>query len=260
MARPGLITCPVPWGKSIKGVAEVSSNMLEGKVVLVTGAGNGIGAEIAKLAAKEGAKVVVNDLGSSQFGVGADASPAQKVVDEIRAAGGEAAPSFHSVATWESAHAIVDDAVKAFGRLNVVVNNAGVLRDTMFHKMTDEDWQTVIGVTLSGYFYVSRAAANLFKNQNSGCYVHMSSNVGTDRQLRPGELRGGQNGCRRALQVHRARSFPLQGPLELHCTIRLYAHDRQHPHRHRGKSTARGRTAADDGSQDRTFHGRADER
>ena len=121
--------------------------MLEGKVVLVTGAGNGIGAETAKLAAKEGAKVVVNDLGSSQFGVGADTSPAQRVVDEIRASGGEAVPSFHSVAAWESAHAIVDDAVKAYGRLDVVVNNAGVLRDTMFHKMTDEDWQTVIGVT-----------------------------------------------------------------------------------------------------------------
>ena len=152
--------------------------MLKGKVVLVTGAGNGIGAEIAKLAAKEGAKVVVNDLGSSQFGAGADSSPAQKVADEIRASGGDAVPSFHSVAAWDSAHAIVDDALKAYGRLDVVVNNAGVLRDTMFHKMSDDDWQTVIGVTLSGYFYVSRAAANLFKNQNSGCYVHMSSTSG----------------------------------------------------------------------------------
>jgi len=152
--------------------------MLEGKVVLVTGAGNGIGAEIAKLAAKQGAKVVVNDLGTSQFGAGADTSPAQRVADEIRASGGDAVPSFHSVAAWDSAHAIVDDAVKAYGRLDVVVNNAGVLRDNMFHKMTDEDWQIVLGVTLSGYFYVSRAAANLFKNQGSGCYIHMSSTSG----------------------------------------------------------------------------------
>ena len=156
----------------------MASDMLKDKVVLVTGAGNGIGAEIAKLAAKQGAKVVVNDLGSSQFGEGADKSPAQKVADEIRASGGDAVPSFHSVAEWNSAHAIVDDAVKAYGTLDVVVNNAGVLRDSMFHKMKEEDWHTVLGVTLSGYFYVSRAAANLFKAQNSGCYIHMSSTSG----------------------------------------------------------------------------------
>src|ERR1700726_3851209 len=109
--------------------------MLEGKVVLVTGAGNGIGAEIAKLAAKQGAKVVVNDLGTSQFGVGADASPAQKVADEIRASGGDALPSFHSVAAWDSAHAIVDDALKAYGRLDGVVKNAGGSRDSLFPNM-----------------------------------------------------------------------------------------------------------------------------
>src|SRR6202171_2589037 len=118
--------------------------MLEGKVVLGTGGGNGIGAKIAKLAAKEGAKVVVNDLGTSQFGAGADTSPAQKVTDEIRASGGDAVPSFHSIAAWDSAHAIVDDAVKAYGRLDVVVNNAGILRDVIFHKMTRDDWQSVI--------------------------------------------------------------------------------------------------------------------
>jgi NAD(P)-dependent dehydrogenase (short-subunit alcohol dehydrogenase family) len=87
--------------------------ILEGKVVLVTGAGNGIGAEIAKLAAKCGAKVVVNDLGTSPFGEGADSRPAEKVCEEIRAAGGTAVASFHSIAAWDSAHAIVEDAVKA---------------------------------------------------------------------------------------------------------------------------------------------------
>ena len=151
---------------------------LQDKVVLVTGAGNGIGKEIAKLAAREGAKVVVNDLGGSAFGQGADSRPAQAVCDEIKAAGGEAAPSFHSIATWDSAHAIIDDAIKAFGRIDGIVNNAGILRDVIFHKMTQEDWQTVIDVTLSGYFYVSRAAANLFKEQGSGSYVHMSSTSG----------------------------------------------------------------------------------
>jgi NAD(P)-dependent dehydrogenase (short-subunit alcohol dehydrogenase family) len=182
--------------------------MLEGKVVLVTGAGNGIGAEIAKLAAEQGAKVVVNDLGSSQFGVGADTSPAQKVADEIRASGGDAVPSFHSVATWDSAHAIVDDALKAYGRLDVVVNNAGVLRDTMFHKMSDDDWQTVLGVTFSGYFYVARAAANQFKNQNSGCYVHMSSTsglIGNLAQVNYGAAKMGVAGLSKCIALDLAR-------------------------------------------------------
>jgi NAD(P)-dependent dehydrogenase (short-subunit alcohol dehydrogenase family) len=186
----------------------VASNMLEGKVVLVTGAGNGIGAEIAKLAAKQGARVVVNDLGTSQFGAGADTSPAQKVADEIRASGGDAVPSFHSVAAWDSAHAIVDDALKAYGRLDVVVNNAGVLRDNMFHKMTDEDWQLVLGVTLSGYFYVSRAAANLFKNQGSGCYIHMSSTsglIGNYGQVNYGAAKMGVAGLSKCIALDLSR-------------------------------------------------------
>src|SRR5258708_33211783 len=99
------------------GLWRMAVQILEGKVVLVTGAGNGIGAEIAKLAASRGAKVVVNDLGTSPFGEGADDRPAQRVVDEIRAAGGEAVPSFDSVADWTPAHAIVETAVKTYGRL-----------------------------------------------------------------------------------------------------------------------------------------------
>lgn len=182
--------------------------ILKDKVVLVTGAGNGIGAEIAKMAAQEGAKVVVNDLGTSAFGEGADAAPAQRVADEICAAGGEAVPSFHSIASWDSAHAIVEDAVNAFGRLDVVVNNAGVLRDTMFHKMTEDDWQTVIDVTLSGYFYVSRAAANLFKEQASGCYVHMSSTsglIGNFGQVNYGAAKMGVAGLSKCIALDLAR-------------------------------------------------------
>ena len=182
--------------------------MLEGKVVLVTGAGNGIGAEIAKLAARKGAKVVVNDLGSSQSGVGADSSPAQKVADEIRAAGGQAVPSFHSIAAWDSAHAIVDDAVKAYGRLDVVVNNAGILRDVIFHKMTQNDWQSVIDVTLSGYFYVSRAAANLFRDQESGCFIHMTSTsglIGNRAQVNYGAAKMGIAGLSRNIAMDMQR-------------------------------------------------------
>jgi NAD(P)-dependent dehydrogenase (short-subunit alcohol dehydrogenase family) len=152
--------------------------MLQGKVVIVTGAGNGIGAEIAKLAAKHGASVVVNDVGVSTSGEGRDPGVAQGVVDEIRKAGGKAAPSIRNVADWDEAHAIVQDTLDAFGRVDVVVNNAGIVRDVMFHKMSREEFDAVDQVNLRGVFYVARAAAPHFKQQQSGCYVHMTSTSG----------------------------------------------------------------------------------
>jgi NAD(P)-dependent dehydrogenase (short-subunit alcohol dehydrogenase family) len=186
----------------------MAEQILEGKVVLVTGAGNGIGAEIAKLAASHGASVVVNDLGTSAVGQGADTAPAQRVVDEIIAAGGKAAPSFHSIAAWDSAHAIIDDAIKAFGRLDVVVNNAGVLRDVIFHKMTEADWRIVQDVTLAGYFYVSRAAANHFRDQNSGCFIHMSSTsglIGNVAQVNYGSAKMGVAGLSKCIALDMSR-------------------------------------------------------
>jgi len=149
--------------------------MLEGKVVIVTGAGGGVGAEIAKLAASEGAHVLVNDLGGDPNGEGADTAPARRVADEIKKAGGVAEPSYYSIASWETAEEIVQDAIKAFGRVDAVVNNAGILRDVIFHKMTREDWDLVRSVNLDGYFYVSRAVAPYFKEQGSGAFVHMTS-------------------------------------------------------------------------------------
>lgn len=151
---------------------------LEGKVVIVTGAGGGVGREIALMAAAHGAHVLVNDLGGSPNGEGADASTAKKVADEITAAGGVAAPSVHSIAGWESAEAIVQDAISAFGRVDAVINNAGILRDVIFHKMTQRDWDLVRAVNLDGYFYMSRAAAPHFKEQGSGAFVHMTSTSG----------------------------------------------------------------------------------
>jgi NAD(P)-dependent dehydrogenase (short-subunit alcohol dehydrogenase family) len=152
--------------------------MLKDKVVLVTGAGGGIGRDFALAMAAAGAKVVVNDLGTSVKGEGKDAGPAQKVVDEIRSAGGKAAASTDSVAEWESANRIVQTALDAFGRIDVVVNNAGILRDRFFFNMSVEEWRAVIDVHLNGSFYVSRAAATHFKAQQSGCYVHMTSTSG----------------------------------------------------------------------------------
>jgi len=152
--------------------------MVQGKVVVVTGAGGGIGRDIALALAAEGAQVVVNDIGTSTTGEGSDVGPAQQVVAEIRAAGGGAVANTDSVSEAASANRIVTCALDHFGRIDGVVNNAGILRDRFFHKMSDVEWDGVIKVHLYGSWYVSRAAANHFKEQNSGAYLHMTSTSG----------------------------------------------------------------------------------
>lgn len=155
-----------------------NTSLLAGKVMVVTGAGGGIGRDIALAMAQAGARVVVNDIGASVSGEGNDAGPAQKVVDEIRALGGEAAANTDSVSDVRGAGRIVATALDSFGRIDGVVNNAGILRDRFFHKMSDEEWDAVIKVHLYGSYYVSRAAATHFKEQNSGVFVHMTSTSG----------------------------------------------------------------------------------
>ena len=152
--------------------------MLKDKVIVVTGAGGGIGRDFAHAMAAKGAKVVVNDVGASVSGEGKDAGPAQKVVDEIKAKGGTAVASPDSVAEWESANRIIRCAIDAFGRIDVVVNNAGILRDRFFFNMSIEEWKAVIDVHLNGSFYVARAAAPYFKSQASGRYINMTSTSG----------------------------------------------------------------------------------
>lgn len=154
------------------------NRMVEGKVVVVTGAGRGIGAAIAKLMAQEGAKVVVNDIGASLTGEGGDRTPAQAVVEEIHKAGGEAVPNYDSVAEFASAAKIIECAVDSFGRIDCVVNNAGILRDVIFHKMTEDDWDAVINVMLKGAFNTCRNAADHFRKQESGSFIHMTSTSG----------------------------------------------------------------------------------
>ncbi|CAM3597597.1 3-hydroxyacyl-CoA dehydrogenase [Bordetella sputigena] len=151
---------------------------MSGKVAIVTGAGGGIGRDIALQLAQAGARVVVNDIGVSLSGEGHDDGPASAVVREIRTAGGEATPNTDSIATRAGAQRLVRQAVDTYGRIDCVVNNAGILRDRFFHKMSDEEWDTVLKVHLYGSFYTSSAAAPFFKEQGSGSYVHMTSTSG----------------------------------------------------------------------------------
>jgi NAD(P)-dependent dehydrogenase (short-subunit alcohol dehydrogenase family) len=152
--------------------------LIQDKVVVVTGSGGGIGRDIALAMAREGARLVVNDIGASVAGEGLDAGPAQQVVNEIKALGREAVANTDSVSDPLSAARIIQTAMDTYGRIDVVVNNAGILRDRFFHKMSVDEWDAVMKVHLYGGFYVSRAAAPHFKEQESGNYIHMTSTSG----------------------------------------------------------------------------------
>ncbi|MGP8058523.1 MAG: SDR family oxidoreductase [Acidimicrobiales bacterium] len=139
---------------------------LDGRVAIITGAGRGIGREHALLFAAEGAKVVVNDLGGAVDGAGDDRSPAEQVVAEITAAGGQAMANGDDIADWDGAKHLIDAAVEAFGDLHVLVNNAGILRDRVLVNMTEEDWDSVIHVHLKGHFVPTRHAASYWRGQS----------------------------------------------------------------------------------------------
>mgnify|MGYP001418360541 FL=1 len=149
--------------------------MLEGKSIIVTGAGRGIGRAIAMMLAESGANVLVNDVGASAQGEGSDSSPAAEVVADINSSGGNAVANYNSVSESENAEAIVQTCLDKFGSVDGLVNNAGILRDTIFHKMSEEQFDVVMNVHLKGSFNMSRACAPHFRAQNSGCFVHMTS-------------------------------------------------------------------------------------
>ncbi len=154
------------------------ARMVDGKVVVVTGSGGGIGKGIALLMAAHGAKVVVNDIGAALDGSGHDDGPAAATVREIKAAGGEAVVNTESVADPKGAERLIQTGLDTFGRIDAVVNNAGILRDRIFHRMSLDEWRAVIDVHLNGSFHVSKAAANHFKEQGSGAFVHFTSTSG----------------------------------------------------------------------------------
>ena len=143
-----------------------SDRLCEGRVCVVTGAGRGLGREYALSLAAHGAKVVVNDLGGSRDGAGADAGPAQEVVDEITAAGGEAVANTDDVSSWDGAAGLIQQAIDTFGALDVLVNNAGILRDRMLFSMTEEEWDAVIRVHLKGTFAPSHHAAVYWRERS----------------------------------------------------------------------------------------------
>jgi NAD(P)-dependent dehydrogenase (short-subunit alcohol dehydrogenase family) len=152
--------------------------MLKGRVAVVTGAARGIGREIAMLLARQGAQVVVNDYGGSEAGTGESRAPADEVVDEIKKAGGQAAANYDSVASMAGGQAIIKAALDAFGRIDIVVNNAGILRDRMIFNMTEEEWDGVINTHLKGAFAVTRAAAPIMREQKWGRFINMTSTSG----------------------------------------------------------------------------------
>ena len=181
----------------------------DGKVAVITGAGGGLGRSHALELAKRGALVVVNDLGGSVDGQGGSHTAAQQVVDEITAAGGEAVPNYDSVATAEGGKAIIQTALDAFGRIDIVINNAGILRDAAFKNMTPELLEPVIDVHLKGAFYVTQAAWQHMRDQNYGRIVNTSSAAGifgNFGQTNYGAAKAGLVGFTRVLAVEGAKN------------------------------------------------------
>src|SRR6266540_2071088 len=199
---------------------------VEGRVVVVTGAGGGLGRDYALLLAENGARVVVNDLGGARDGTGSGSAMADAVVEEIRSAGGEAVASYDSVATAEGAGSIVATALDTYGAIHGVVNNAGILRDSSFAKMTDEEWDLVLQVHLYGGYHVTKAAWPHFRVQEFGRVVMAASTsglFGNFGQANYGAAKNGLVGLVNTLALEGARSNVLVNAIAPMAATRMTA-------------------------------------
>ena len=227
------------------------SGALAGKVIAVTGAGRGIGRDIALLAAREGAKVVVNDIGASLSGEGGEAGPAEAVVVEIEQTGGEALAHTRSIAEPEGALSLIEETIGRFGRIDGVVNNAGILRDKIFHRMQPEDWEAVIRGASDGLLLRLARRRPVFPRTGQRRLRAFHLDERADRQSRPGQLRRRQTGDCRPVALHCPRHAALRRTIQLRGSLRLEPDDRLDPHRHARAGGPRGQAPADDPGQDR---------
>ena len=227
------------------------AGMMEGKVAVVTGAGGGIGREIAIMMAGAGAKVIVADIGASLTGEGGSASPAQQTKALIEQKGGAAEICTESVAAWGSAQKIVQAALDHYGRIDAVVNNAGILRDVIFHKMTEDDWLSVIAVHL---LCLARRRRTLPQAGERHVRAYLQ-HVRPDRQFRSGQLFRRQTGHYRVVEVDRLGHATLQRAVQLHRPVRLEQDDAIDPGEHAGTAGAAGEDPGDDARQERTDGG-----
>jgi NAD(P)-dependent dehydrogenase (short-subunit alcohol dehydrogenase family) len=196
----------------------IAMGALDGRIVIITGAGRGLGREHALLFAQEGAKVVVNDLGGDIHGEGADRAPAQQVVDEIEKMGGEAVANVDSAADWEGAQRLIRTAIDTFGDLHVLVNNAGILRDRVIVNMTEEEWDAVIHVHLKGHFCPTRHAAAYWREQSKAgkevkaSIVNTSSTSCSATRARPTTARPSRASRRSRTSRHSSSGATASGP------------------------------------------------
>ena len=207
--------------------------LLDDRVAIVTGSGRGIGAAVAKRLAAEGAAIIVNDLGGAVDGTGSDNEPADEVVQAIRDAGGTAVANYNDVSNYDAAENIIQSALKEYGKLDVLVNVAGILRDRMIFNMNEDEWDAVIRVHLKGTFNTSKFASIYWRQERQGHYRSHQLHLGLRpaRRARPAQLRRRQNGHRGADLLLRQRPQPLRRHGQRHKPLRVDADDRDGPGR-----------------------------